>query len=65
MQNKDIISEDTKNELKAIIAPKNQHSNLAKLSIEFMADEMDNDNPAVDIGTIRKFIDFLITKGYN
>ncbi len=60
------VSYDTKQENKEAFFPETKGMVAADIAVEFIFDEIiHNDNPTVDIGTLRKFLIFLKSKNYN
>jgi hypothetical protein len=60
------ISHDTIQEMKEALFPTVKGMIMAEHAVQFLIDQGNrSDIPAADIGTLRKFLEFLKEKNYN
>ena len=53
-------------ELATVLFPKHLNKKAARTAVEFFLESNHSEpNQVVDINTLRRFIDFMVTRGYN
>jgi len=60
------IEESVMRELLVLLFPQHQNKKAARTAIEFFLESFQNEqNPHSDMMTLRRFVDFMIDRGYN
>ena len=53
-------------EVTTVLFPKHPNKKAARTAVEFFLDAYHKEeDPNIDINTLRRFIDFMVTRGYN
>lgn len=53
-------------ELAGVLFPQHQNKKAARTAVEFFLDSYHKEkDPNIDINTLRRFIDFMVTRGYS
>ena len=61
-----IPEESMVRELTTVLFPKHLNKKAARTAVEFFLESNNSEpNQVVDINTLRRFIDFMVTRGYN